>query len=132
MQDSNLEPYQVDYVNLHGTATRLNDQMESLAMAEVFGKFTLCISTKPITGHTLGAAGAIEAGIAWLMLTSAKKDAWFPLHHWDGDLDPSLPELNFVTSETKAQLQNKTAPQYVLSNSFAFGGNNISLLLGRI
>ena len=127
LHDAGLEAADVDYVNLHGTATTLNDQMESLAMQEVFGLDTLCSSTKPFTGHTLGAAGALEAGICWLTLKDDANDL-LPVHVWDGVRDPELPCINLVTEDS--QLERPL--DYVLSNSFAFGGNNISLILGRV
>jgi len=128
LADASLNPAQINYVNLHGTATELNDQMESKAMCSVFGSNTLCSSTKPFTGHTLGAAGAVEAGICWLMLASQQKETFLPVHLWDACQDPALPTINFVTPKTTLVKDM----QYVLSNSFAFGGNNISLILGRV
>lgn len=127
LEDGGVEAADVGYVNLHGTATALNDQMESIAIQEVFGMDTFCSSTKPFTGHTLGAAGAIEAGICWLTLEGTNK-AFLPAHVWDGVRDPELPAINLVTP--KSRLNNSL--RFVLSNTFAFGGNNISLLLGRI
>lgn len=125
--DGDVVADEVGYVNLHGTGTKLNDQMESIAMHSVFGTETLCSSTKPFTGHTLGAAGAIEAGICWLALQSTA-DPLLPIHLWDEVFDPALPSINLVNSSSKLSSPLK----YTLSNSFAFGGNNISLLLGRI
>ncbi len=127
LKDGAVTPAEVGYVNLHGTATALNDQMESLAMFEVFGSDTWCSSTKPFTGHTLGAAGAVEAGICWLALED-KADALLPVHIWDGVADPDLPSLKLVAADSRLEHPLR----YALSNSFAFGGNNISLLLGRI
>jgi len=128
LDDAGIEAKEVGYVNLHGTATALNDQMEALAMNKVFGAHTLCSSTKPFTGHTLGAAGAVEAGICWLMLSSVGGEKFLPFHIWDGVKDPDLPEINLVTTDVTLD-----GPiRYVLSNSFAFGGNNVSLLLGRV
>ncbi|OXY81037.1 beta-ketoacyl-[acyl-carrier-protein] synthase family protein [Oceanimonas doudoroffii] len=123
LADAGIEPGAVDYINLHGTATQLNDQMEARAVAEVFGGGVPCSSTKPLTGHTLGAAGALEAGIGWLVLT----EGLVPRHVWDGQPDPGLPGLNLVTTPVSGG-----KPEYVLSNSFAFGGNNISLILRRV
>lgn len=128
LNDADLAPEDVAYVNLHGTATALNDQMESLAVNKVFGSNTLCSSTKPFTGHTLGAAGAVEAGICWLMLDNNQDNTFLPVHIWDGTQDPELPVINLVTPEQKLH----SPICYALSNSFAFGGNNISLLLGRV
>jgi 3-oxoacyl-[acyl-carrier-protein] synthase-1 len=127
LQDAGLEAAAVGYVNLHGTATTLNDQMEALAMQEVFGLDTPCSSTKPFTGHALGAAGAVEAGICWLSLAE-EADAQLPVHVWDSERDPELPRINLV----EADFRMEQPLDYALSNSFAFGGNNISLLLGRV
>jgi 3-oxoacyl-[acyl-carrier-protein] synthase-1 len=127
LKDAALVPSEVGYVNLHGTATVLNDQMESLAMHEVFGSDTWCSSTKPFTGHTLGAAGAVEAGICWLVLEN-NADPLLPVHIWDGVVDSDLPSLKLVAPDSGLERPLR----YALSNSFAFGGNNISLLLGRI
>ncbi len=127
LEDAGIAAADVDYVNLHGTATPLNDEMESLAMAQVFGLDTPCSSTKPFTGHTLGAAGAIEAGICWLSLAAGNAD-WLPPHIWDGVRDPQLPAINLVSTKSGPA----TELRRVLSNSFAFGGNNIALLLERV
>lgn len=123
--DANLKPGAVDYINLHGTATQLNDQMEARAVHEVFGEHVLCSSTKPFTGHTLGAAGALEAAIAWTVLTDQER--FIPPQRWDREYDTSLPKINLVNSA-----QADTKVHTVLSNSFAFGGNNVSLIIGRI
>ena len=127
LHDAGLDASAVGYVNLHGTATTLNDQMESIAMQEVFGLDTLCSSTKPFTGHTLGAAGAVEAGICWLTLNNPASGL-LPVHVWDGERDPELPCINLVGADTRLE----QPLNYALSNNFAFGGNNISLVLGRV
>lgn len=121
LDDAQLTPQQVGYINLHGTATVQNDRMESLAVNQVFGPHTPCSSTKPLTGHTLGAAGAIEAGFCWLTFFA---DGRLPPQWWDGQVDDSIAELQLATADEK----NTTAPQHILSNSFAFGGNNIALI----
>ncbi|MBU2967474.1 beta-ketoacyl-ACP synthase [Amphritea sp. 2_MG-2023] len=120
LADADITAEEISYINLHGTATALNDQMESRAVAAVFGAAVHCSSTKPFTGHTLGAAGALEAAICWLAL----QEGFMPVHHWDGVYDPELPPINLVTEAGFAEM-----PVYMLSNSFAFGGNNISLIL---
>ena len=113
----------VDYVNLHGTATPLNDSMESRAVASVLGLEVPCSSTKPLTGHTLGAAGALEAALSYLTLTDAAHR--LPPHWFDGQRDEALPPVRLVAP-------GETGPvQTVLSNSFAFGGSNAALLLVR-
>ncbi|MDO9235798.1 MAG: beta-ketoacyl synthase N-terminal-like domain-containing protein, partial [Aquabacterium sp.] len=126
LQDAGLTPEHVDYINLHGTATRQNDAMESLAVAQLFGSKTPCGSSKPVTGHCLGAAGAIEAGLCWLLLSGLNRENRLPPHLWDGEADPDLAQLGLVTLEN----QGLKPLQYCLSNSFAFGGNNVSLLIG--
>jgi len=124
LKDAGLQPEAIDYINLHGTATELNDQMEARAVSRIFGHDVLCSSTKPFTGHTLGAAGALEAAIAWAMLND--KAGFVPPHRWDGQADETIPSLNLV-----ANSQTNKACRYVLSNSFAFGGNNVALILER-
>ncbi|MDV3470097.1 beta-ketoacyl-[acyl-carrier-protein] synthase family protein [Stenotrophomonas sp. C3(2023)] len=119
-------PAQVDYVNLHGTATGHNDAMESRAVATVLGQAVPASSTKPLTGHTLGASGAIEAAICWLVLAQ-NPERRLPPHWWDGQPDPELPELALVApGQRLAQ-----PPQRLLSSSFAFGGSNAVLALER-
>ena len=114
----------VDYLNLHGTATPQNDMMESHAVQRVFGSEVPCSSTKPLVGHTLGAAGAMELAFCWLLLTEPGA-APLPPHVWDAAADPALASLRLTkTGETR---HCRTAA----SNSFAFGGNNICVLLGR-
>ncbi|MFT4179585.1 MAG: beta-ketoacyl-ACP synthase [Thermomonas sp.] len=116
----------VGYVNLHGTATPLNDAMESRAVAATLHAETSVSSTKPLTGHALGAAGAIEAGLCWLTM-ARNPDGLLPPHWWDGQADPELPALRFI-----APGQRMDAPlRYALSHSFAFGGSNAVLLFGR-
>lgn len=123
LKDAEIDAASIDYINLHGTATMLNDQMEARAVHQVFGSDTPCSSTKPFTGHTLGAAGAIEAAICW---ASVMDSDFLPLHKWDGVYDQSLPELNLL----KDGVEPRHKVKYALSNSFAFGGNNISIILG--
>lgn len=130
LADCGLEPGQVAYLNLHGTATPLNDAMESKAVAEVFGT-TLppASSTKAMTGHTLGAAGAVEAAILWLTLSRAwNPDGLLPPQVWDGMFDPALPRLNLTAPDARLGRGAVTA----LSNSFAFGGSNCCLALSRV
>lgn len=127
LDDGGISAQSVDYVNMHGTATTLNDQMESRAIEKVFGLEIPCSSTKPFTGHTLGAAGAVEAGICWLTLEAGERN-FLPMHLWDGQQDRELPRIRLVPSNYGPA----RTPSIVLSNNFAFGGNNIALLLGRI
>lgn len=118
-----LKAADIGYVNLHGTATPLNDAMESRAVSTVLGLEVACSSTKPMTGHTLGAAGALEAAISWLALND---DAGrLPPHWFDGERELELPQIRLVTPGETGR------PRAVLSNSFAFGGSNAALVLVR-
>ncbi|WP_347505752.1 beta-ketoacyl-[acyl-carrier-protein] synthase family protein [Pseudomonas anguilliseptica] len=119
---------QVDYLNLHGTATTHNDAMESQAVQAVFPHGVPCSSSKPMVGHTLGAAGALEAAFCWLTLSEYNPERLLPPHLWDGQADPALPALNLVAPGAPL---SGNRPRRLMSNSFAFGGNNISLLLGE-
>ena len=100
LQDATISPQDIDYINFHGTATRQNDKMENFAANKIFGEQTLCSSTKPYTGHCLGAAGAIEAGICWLSLTQKTENPVLPVHLWDEQQDPELHQANWVTANS--------------------------------
>lgn len=126
LSDAGLAPVDIGYVNLHATATRKNDDMEAHLMARVFEDGVAASGTKPLTGHQLGAAGATELGFAWLTL--ARDGVALPRHLWDGEADPALPLLDLV--EDERYLLRTAGEQYVMSNSFAFGGSNVSLILG--
>jgi len=117
----------VDYINLHGTATVQNDAMESRAVADLFGADVAVSSTKPFTGHTLGAAGAVEAAFCWLAMQDDNPGGRLPPHLWDGAQDPALPVLNVVRPGDRLGRPLRWA----LSNSFAFGGSNATLVFGR-
>ena len=119
--DAELKADQIGYINLHGTGTDLNDKAEALAMKAVFDNAPPISSTKPITGHTLGAAGALEAAICWMVLTEKRG---LPVHCWDGVKDEEI-----TVFPDKGDRQK--TPSICMSNSFAFGGCNVSLILGR-
>jgi 3-oxoacyl-[acyl-carrier-protein] synthase-1 len=118
---------QLDYVNLHGTATVQNDAMESRVMHALCGDRVAMSSTKPFTGHALGAAGAIEAAICWLAMRDDNPQGKLPPHLWDGVQDKELPVLHAVGRGE----QLGRPVRWALSNSFAFGGANATLLFGR-
>lgn len=126
LERAGLAADRIDYINLHGTATPHNDAMESRAVNELLGASVAASSTKPLTGHTLGAAGALEAALCWLTLVD-NRDGLLPPHWWDGAADPALAPLALVTPG--ARLGRPL--DYALSNSFAFGGSNAALVLGR-
>jgi 3-oxoacyl-[acyl-carrier-protein] synthase I len=120
-----LDSEEIDYVNLHGTATQKNDDMESRVMARVFGEETLCGSTKSLIGHTLGAAGAQELGLCWLLLDTENRNRRIPPHLWDGVRDSSLPDINLASGDSRFERG------VFLSSSFAFGGSNTAVVIGR-
>ena len=114
---------ELGYINLHGTGTRLNDEMEAKAMWRLCGASVPCSSTKHLTGHTLGAAGATEAALAWLMLT---RGLMLPAQR----LTPEQRDATLAPIDLLLAPRELVKP-VILSNSFAFGGNNVSLLLAR-
>ena len=130
MENAGVSASDVGYINLHGTGTKFNDSMEGKAVASIFGEKTVPVSTtKPVTGHTLGAAAALEAAICWkaLVENKGKDNIKLPVQVWDGERDEEIPELNIVDGKSSAaQGQLKVC----LSNSFAFGGANACLVLG--
>jgi len=115
-----LQTGDIDYINLHGTATPSNDAAEGRAVAALFGNAVPCSSTKGATGHTLGAAGGMEAVISALAL----QQGFLPGGVNTRCIDPDIP-IQYLTANQEA------APRRVLSNSFGFGGTNCSLILGR-
>ncbi len=118
-----LAPADLGYLNLHGTATRLNDAMEAHMVDRVFGRRLPCSSTKALTGHMLGAAGSCEAAFIALALL---RGGALPPHVWDGERDPELPPIELVD-----ELGGQSDTRYMMSCSYAFGGNNIALIAGR-
>ena len=129
LDDAGLPPEAIGYVNLHGTGTPLNDSMEGKAVNALFGPRMPCSSTKGMTGHTLGAAGACEAAFLWLALNPDTNPAGLlPPHLWDGAADPSIPPLALTAPGDRLPPGGRAA---MLSNSFAFGGSNVALVFGR-
>ena len=117
---ANLPPDAIDYINLHGTATRIGDAAEDQAVVALFGEATPCSSTKGHTGHTLGASGIVEAVISALSIT----EGFLPGSPHTTTRDRSL-RCNYITAARPDPVNR------VLSNSFGFGGSNASLILGR-
>jgi 3-oxoacyl-[acyl-carrier-protein] synthase I len=119
LASAGLGPGSVDYINLHGTASRTNDASEDKAVCQLFGTDVPCSSTKGATGHLLGAAGITEAVISLI----AMEEGLMPGGVNTRKLDPAL--------RSRYLLENREAPvRRVLTNSFGFGGSNCSLLLG--
>jgi len=118
IKDAGLEVEDVDYVNAHGTATIANDKVEALAVEKLFGKSVHVNSTKAITGHTLGAAGAVEAIISCEVIKHALIPAQTGLETQENE------NIKVGKESVKMDVRN------VVSNSFAFGGNNTSIVVG--
>ena len=121
LAQAGLAPADIGYINLHGTATPANDTAEGAAVAAIFGAGVPCSSTKGMTGHTLGAAGALEAVVSALAL----QHGLLPPSVGTQQVDPAIP--------VQVVLQPQAVPdlRHVLSNSFGFGGSNASLILSR-
>jgi 3-oxoacyl-[acyl-carrier-protein] synthase-1 len=117
---ANLAPRDIDYINLHGTATPSNDSAEDLAVTSIFGTRTPCSSTKGATGHALGAAGALEAVICALAI----QHGLMPAGVNTTAVDPKL-KLHYLRENQRRSITR------ALSNSFGFGGANCSLIFGR-
>ncbi|WP_060988037.1 beta-ketoacyl-ACP synthase [Photobacterium leiognathi] len=123
LQQANLSPNDIDYISAHGTATEKGDIAESQATASIFGNDTPISSLKSYLGHTLGACGAIEA---WLSL-EMMHNGWFnPTLNLD-NVDPECGDLDYIRGEGR-----NLDCQYIMSNNFAFGGINTSIIFKRV
>jgi 3-oxoacyl-[acyl-carrier-protein] synthase II len=124
LADAKVAPEQVDYINAHGTSTPYNDRLETLAIKKVFGDHACKLpvsSTKSMTGHLLGGAGGLEAGLSVLAIRDQVLPPTINYENPDPDCD-----LDYVPNQAR-----KATVEYVLSNSFGFGGTNAALLLKR-
>jgi 3-oxoacyl-(acyl-carrier-protein) synthase len=119
--DAGVSASDIDYVNAHGTGTAFNDAMEARAIRATLGDRAdpIVVSTKGYVGHTLGAAGAIEA----IFVLETLQNGWIPGSAGSDPLDPEM-GLNIPTASVDADVR------IALSNSFAFGGSNVSLVFG--
>ena len=126
LREARLDPAEIDYINAHGTSTRLNDLMETVAVKRVFGHRARSIpmsSQKSMIGHLIGASGAVEAAATALSLQRGRR----PADHQPGDARPRLrPRLR--PQHRRARCRCATA----ISNSFGFGGQNASLVMTRV
>ena len=126
LKDADLDSSKIDYINAHGTSTPLGDIIEANAIADIFStskKHIAVSSTKSMTGHLLGAAGAIESIFSILSLRDNRLPPTINLDNLDGD----APKLNYVANESQEKEIN-----CVLNNSFGFGGTNASLVFSKI
>jgi 3-oxoacyl-[acyl-carrier-protein] synthase II len=124
LRDAGIEPGEVNYINAHGTSTPVGDKTETASIKELFGKAAYGIpvsSTKAATGHTLGAAGTVEAIICLKAMENGIIPPTLNLEEKDPDCD-----LDYVPGQARAAPVN-----VALSNSFGFGGQNATLILGR-
>ena len=123
LDEAGLKPDDIDYINLHGTGTVSNDLMEANAIYKIFGNKVPASSTKPLTGHCLGAAASVETYICYEILKGRRA---LPIHEFDGEYDETLPKINLVDKTTSTK-DIKTC----MCTSFGFGGTNAVLILGR-
>jgi 3-oxoacyl-[acyl-carrier-protein] synthase-1 len=129
LADAGIAPSDVAYLNLHGTGTPQNDPMECGAVARVLAGEVPCSSTKALFGHALGAAGALEAAVCWLVLNARAGDELpLPPHLYDGARDPACAGVRLATTGEYAKVGRVAR---VMTNSFGFGGNNCTLVLAR-
>jgi 3-oxoacyl-[acyl-carrier-protein] synthase II len=122
LRDAGLEPGAVGYVNAHGTSTPIGDTLEAHAIRNLFGKKITVSSTKSMTGHLLGGAGGLEAGITVLALRDQVLPPTINLENQDPDTDG----MDFVPNQART-----VSVEYAMSNSFGFGGTNGALLFRR-
>lgn len=125
LNQAKLKPADIDYINLHGTGTLSNDTMEANAVYKIFNNNVFVSSTKPLTGHCLGASASIELALCCQMLTNNPKKQLLP-HIFDGQYDKSLPEIKLVEKGTTIERLN-----ICMSNSFGFGGTNAAIIIGN-
>ena len=123
LDEAKLSPDDIDYINLHGTGTISNDLMEANAIYKIFKDKVPTSSTKPITGHCLGAAASIETFICYEILKGKRK---LPIHIFDGEYDDKLPKINLVNENTEYREINTC-----MCTSFGFGGTNAVIILGK-
>ncbi len=124
LHNSGIKPEEVNYINLHGTGTLANDMMEAEAVNTIFGTHTPASSTKPLTGHCLGAAASIETALCCHLLNNFSGKL-FP-HIYDSEYNPSLKPINLIKTQNLYDKCN-----ICISNSFGFGGTNAIIVLGK-
>lgn len=130
LKSAGMTAKDIGYLNLHGTGTKFNDSMEAKAVSQIFADYQVpCSSTKGTTGHTLGAAGALELAVCYEVLQASKNNKTsLPAQHWDKVQDETLPPLNIVNAGSPCQTEKIQA---CMSSSFAFGGSNTALIIKK-
>lgn len=125
LKQAKLHPEDIDYINLHGTGTISNDLMEANAVHKIFDDKVYASSTKPLTGHCLGAAASVEIALCCEMLTNNPEKRLLP-HVFDGNYDEQLPKIKLANKNSKSEKLN-----ICMSNSFGFGGTNAVIIMGN-
>ena len=123
LEKSGLKPEDIGYINAHGTGTKLNDSMEGACMSRIFGSRIPCSSSKHLTGHTLGSCGLVECFICSLIMQDRIQIPYHP--YAKEEYQEEFPELR-LADHAGMECEGK----YIMSNNFAFGGNNASLIFG--
>lgn len=123
LKEANLTPQNIDYINLHGTGTTSNDLMEATAIHEIFKDTIPCSSTKPMTGHCLGAASTIEIGLCCKLLET-QNPTLYP-HIYNQNYDSTLPKIKLITHPISKPVNN------CLCTSFGFGGTNTAIIISK-
>ena len=124
LDNAGLKADDIDYINLHGTGTISNDLMEANAIYKIFGNKVPASTTKPLTGHCLGAAASVEAYICYEILKGKRA---LPIQEYDGEYDETLPKINLVNKDTPQKNINTC-----MCTSFGFGGTNAVVILGKV
>ena len=124
IKDAGISANDIDYINMHGTGTVANDIMEANAIFKVFGQDVPTSSTKPMTGHCLGAAGGIETALCCKLLDCF--DGRLYPHIYDGEYDDSLPKVKLISQTSKF-----SKCKICMNNSFGFGGTNVIMIMGK-
>ena len=128
LADAEMTPGDIEYIQLHGTGTLQNDEVESVVVSRIFGEETPCSSCKGQLGHTLGAAGVMGAAHCWLSASDNNPKRLLPPHVWDGEADEGLLSTSLVRPDQQYAVDTQ---RLFMSNAFAFGGNNVSLIIGK-
>ncbi len=128
MENARLPEKNVDYIQLHGTGTLLNDISEARAIFNIWKDSIACSSLKPVIGHTLGISGIMGVLISALLLEQDGNRVFLPKHIWDGCRDEQISPIKLLDSNTPVRISKSLN---FMVNNFAFGGNNCSVIVGK-